>query len=272
MKTDTYQEITEQIIKKLEGGEVPWHKPWNSKELRPKSFNTMKDYRGINTLLLGMTGYECPYWLTFKQTKDKGGNVNKGEKGTRIVFYRWLEYADKDNPEETRKFPMLQQYVVFNLQQTTGIDFEMPKSDLRDNKKLENCENMVKNFSDRPKIQGGNKAVYFPQLDYIGIPDIGKFDTSENYYCTLFHELVHSTGHENRLNRKLLGTGDSYGKEELIAEIGAAFLCGSTGIEGKIIDNSAAYIQGWLKTLKNDPKMVILAAGAAQKAADYIQK
>lgn len=276
MSDKVYEIITEKIIEKLEQGKVPWNKPWNSSASSPKNFLTMKDYRGINVLLLGIAGYSCPYWLTFKQVKEKGGSVKKGEKGTIIVFYKWLEYEDKDNPEETKKFPMLRYYHVFNLEQTTGIDFEIPGEVLNDNQKIENCEKVVNGYVDKPKINQGQRACYSPLLDYIEMPKMEKFNSSEYYYSTLFHEMIHSTGRENRLNRKTVTDlcpfgSTNYSKEELIAEIGAAFLCGITGIENKTIDNNTAYIQNWLKSLRNDKKLIVLAAGAAQKAADYMQ-
>ena len=276
MSDKVYEIITKRIIDKLEQGEVPWQKTWSSSSSSPKNFLSMREYRGINPILLSMAGYSCPYWLTFNQTKEKGGSVKAGEKGTIIVFYKWLEYEVKDNPEETKKFPMLRYYHVFNLEQTTGIDYRIPGEVLNDNQKIENCEELVNAYVDKPKINQGQRACYSPSLDYIEMPKMETFHNSEYYYSTLLHELVHSTGHENRLNRKTLTElcpfgSNNYSREELVAEIGASFLCGVTGIANKTIDNSAAYIQSWLKSLRNDKRLIVLAAGAAQKGADYIQ-
>jgi len=276
MSNRVYEIVTEKIAEKLEQGEVPWHMPWHSSAGSPKNFVTMKDYRGINIILLSMSGYSCPYWISFKQVKEKGGRVKAGEKGTLIVFYKWLEHEDKENPEDVTRIPMLRYYYVFNLEQTTGIDFKMPEEALNGNSKIDNCENIVNGYIDKPKIVCSRKACYSPSFDCIQMPSLEQFESSEFYYSTLFHEMVHSTGHENRLNRRtvtdLCPFGSSnYSKEELVAEIGAAFLCGITGIENKTIDNSTAYIRGWLRVLRNDRRMVVLAAGAAQKAADYIQ-
>lgn len=279
MSQKIYEIITNQIIEKLEAGVIPWEKPWDG-DYAPKNFASGKAYRGINTILLGMQPFSCPYWATFKQIKDKKGTVKKGAKSTMVVFWKWVEMKKDEDDESTTKkeVPFLRYYRVFNLEQTEGIEWEKTiEHEEREITPIEECENVVRDFESMPEVKhGGGSAFYSPLEDYIQVPEMNDFKSSEGYYSTMFHEMVHSTGHESRLNRSGITDHNSFGskdysKEELVAEIGASFLCGFTGIKNETIDNSASYIKSWLRALKNDVKMVVRASGQAQKAVDYIK-
>jgi len=270
---NVYEKITEQILAQLERGTVPWRKPWRTSF--PKNLVSGKPYRGINVLMLGVQGYESAYWATFRQVEKLGGTVKKGEHGTLVVFTNWFEVMDKETGEE-KEIPFLKSYVVFNLAQTTGI--EVPAEEQKAPvSPIARCEEVVSGMADKPRIgfDGGSRAYYLPLTDSVHLPAKTKFESTEGYYGTLFHELVHSTGHAKRLARKgvidVAGFGsESYSQEELVAEIGAAFLCGTTGIDTGIVENSASYIAGWLKSLRDDRKLVVVAAAQAQRAVDYI--
>jgi antirestriction protein ArdC len=274
--------ITTRIMEKLESGTVPWHRPWAGGEY-PKNLITKKEYRGINVFILSAMSFGSPYWLSFKQAQELGGTVRKGEKGTPVVFWKWLNKKDENGVLTEDKFPMLRYYTVFNVQQVDGIDEKkIPELAVKYNEleRLGICESVVNAMPNRPAITYNDQRAYYrPSDDSVNMPKMESFDGSEEYYSTLFHELTHSTGHEKRCNRKGLECPDGawssfgstpYAKEELVAEMGAAFLCGHCQIENKTIDNSAAYIKSWLGKLKNDSKLVIMAAAQAQKATDYI--
>lgn len=276
-----YEVITQAILAKLEEGTVPWRKPWVSET--PRNLRSKKAYRGINRFLLSLSEYSNPYWLTYKQAKAYGGHVKKGEKSTPVIFWKWFENTstDDDGEETTTRRPMLRYYRIFNLEQIDGIKEErIPawgKDANRDFEPIEAAEGIVKAMPQCPIIKNeGQRACYNVRSDVVSMPDTKLFKGDEAYYCTLFHELGHATGAEARLNRFTaddtvhFGSTD-YSKEELIAEMTAAFLCDTCQIVQATIDNSAAYIQGWLKKLKNEPRMVVLAAAQAQKAADFIQ-
>lgn len=274
-KVDAYQIVTDRIIEQLESGTVPWAKPWRSVGGHgPTSMQTGRPYQGINVLMLWLQshskGYTSPYWVTFKQAKERGGSVRKGEKATPIVFWRFIE---KQEHGETKRIPFLRYYSVFNTEQCDGI--EIPEVEpLPERDRIAAAEALQASMPHRPEVKhGGDRAYYSPTLDYVQVPLMGQFVSSEAYYQTLFHELVHSTGHESRLGRKLDGWqpfgSESYSREELVAEMGAAFLCAEAGIEPDV-PQSAAYIESWLKALKGDKKLIVTAASQAAKAAAYI--
>jgi antirestriction protein ArdC len=279
-KKDAYAMVTDSIIEALEAGVVPWHKPWASLPGAggPTSLSTMKPYRGINVLILGMQammkGYDSPFWLTFKQAKERGGCVRKGEKGTQVVLWKPVASKKDDNGETVKDgYLMLRYFTVFNAEQCDGITVpeieELPPFD-----PIEACETIALGYSSVQVKHGGDRAYYSPALDYVQMPQAASFDTNEHYYGTLFHELAHSTGHSSRLARKSLispapfGSPD-YSREELVAEIASAFLCGEAGIEVNV-QHHAGYIASWLKVLKEDRKAIVTAAAQAQKAADMI--
>jgi len=277
-KLDVYQIITDQIIKKLEEGIIPWHKPWKSSEQWPKNFKSDSKYRGINVFLLLMAGYESPYWLTYKQISEKKGKVIKGEKSFPIVFWKtYTKKVVKEGVEKDETFFTLRYYRVFNLEQTEGIEYDKPEIELNEFNPIYKCESVISGMQEPPRIGiRGSRACYNPESDSIAMPKKETFDNPEHYYATLFHELGHSTGHVKRLDREGVTNigkfGDhKYSKEEIVAEITSSFLCAETNINSEeIMDNSVAYISGWIKRLKDDPKLLILGAAQAQKAADYI--
>jgi len=280
MGMNIYDIINNRITDLLQQGTIPWRKPWNAQSNYPKNLISKKKYRGVNVFMLACQEYDSPYWLSFKQIQDKGGHVIKGEKSMPVIFWKWLDKSADgtilNGTLTAGKIPMLRYYNVFNLDQTEGISPPIPEETHNQFDPIETAEQIITAMPLKPEIRhGGNKAYYSPKLDYVQIPQQHTFNTIEEYYSTTFHELAHATGHGNRLARKSIlepsyfGSHE-YSKEELVAEIGAAFLCGHSGIENITIVNSAAYIQGWLKALKNDRTLLIHAAAAAQKAADYI--
>jgi antirestriction protein ArdC len=272
MNTNIYDQVTERIIALLEKGTIPWRKPWTVQTGLPRNFISKKAYRGINTFLLHSMQYESPFWLTYRQALELGGHVRKGEKSCPVVFWKRLELEDKVTGE-TEKIPMLRFYYVFNVAQCEGLkNAPLPTVETPATKP----EEIIEAMPQRPEIKHGKAlACYSPNADTVSMPDRARFDKDAGYFATLFHELVHSTGHPSRLNRLTLiesaGFGsDPYCKEELVAEMGAAFLCGLAGIGETILENTAAYIQNWLEQLKNDRKLIVQAAAQAQKATDFI--
>ena len=263
-----YEMVTERIIALLEKGVIPWRRPWRNGVA--VNWKTQKPYRGINALLL-----EPGEYATFKQVAEAGGKVKKGEKGQIVVFWTWIEKEDPET-EEMVKIPFLRYYTVFEInKQCEGLQSKR-NEDTFQHDPIAEAEKICQGYADAPPIRfASGKAYYVPKLDYISVPPLCDYEKPQEYYSTLFHEMVHSTGHENRLNRpgvtELAGFGsESYSKEELVAEIGAAMLCGIAGIDNHTIENSAAYIGGWLRKLKEDKRLIVLAAAQAQKAADYI--
>lgn len=273
MNTNAYERITERIVALLQAGTVPWQKTWKVKTGLPRNLVSKKPYRGINVFLLLAMGYESPYWLTFRQAVQLGGNVKKGEKSCPVVFWKKFQVTDEET-EESKKIPMLRLYHVFNVAQCEGLK-NMGAEDA-DAPVLTRPAEIVANMPEQPRIKHGmSHAFYTPVNDIVGMPEKKRFDTEDAYHAVLFHELVHSTGHEKRLKRQSIMERNGYGsdpycKEELIAELGSAFLCGQSGIVERTIGNSAAYIEGWLKRLKDDRTLIVYAAAQAQKAADYI--
>jgi antirestriction protein ArdC len=269
-----YDQITERIIALLKKGTVPWRKPWNSEAGLPSNLMTKKPYRGINVFLLHSMHYESPYWLTFRQALELGGNVRKGEKACPVVFWKQLEREDKQTGE-TEKIPMMRFYSVFNVAQCDGLK-NIPAPVQTPLSAPSKPHEIIASMPKPPEIKHGlSRAYYSPSEDMIAMPNQAAFESEADYHATLFHELIHSTGHASRLNRPTLtgsaGFGSNpYCKEELIAEMGAAFLCGQAGIAESILENSAAYVQNWLEQLKNDKKLIVQAAAQAQKAADFI--
>jgi len=272
-----YKIITDRIISLLKKGTVPWHQTWKDPQEAnpfPQNFLSKKRYRGINVFILASTGYSSPYWLTFNQAKSLGAKIRKGEHGFPCIFWKWLDAKDDDEITE-KKIPLLRYYTVFNIEQCKGIKIPEENKTFEWNP-IEKFEKIIEDMSNPPTIIDEAKRPYFhAEFDIIRLPNKELFESAEEYYCVLAHEIIHSTGHADRLGRDSIIDRCPYGstnysKEELIAEMGAAFLCGYAGIANKTIKNSAAYISGWLQAFNNDPKMVIIAASQAQKAVDYI--
>ncbi len=271
-RKDAYQEITDLVLQKIDEGVLPW----NSSFLGNAPINAVSktEYRGINRILLGTIGeqHTSRHWLTYKQAQDLGGHVKKGEKGVPVVFWKLWTPQDAVAEDEAKKIPLLRKYTVFNADQCEGLPVLEEKKEVAD--PIDAAESIWTEMHNRPAIRfNGDRAFYTPLTDTVTVPPREAYSKPEEWYSTLFHELGHSTGHKSRLNRELAGGfgSEKYGKEELIAEMTAAFLCAACGIEKATIDNSAAYIDGWRQAINGDRKMVVLAAAAAQKAADYIR-
>lgn len=278
MSFDIYQAVTDKIIALLEKGVAPWRKPWSTGNAgAPRNLVSDKPYSGINYFLLGCQEYESPYWLTFKQALDQGGHVRKGEKGSLCIFWKIYEKADDKAESGVKRLPVLRHYTVFNARQCDGLDYpEVEIQTWPEHKRIEKAEEIQFGMPDRPTVHyGGGRAFYSPSEDLVMVPELQRFEKPQEFYSVLFHELAHSTGHMKRLNREGItkphAFGDPiYSREELIAEMAASFLCAQCGIETATLENSAAYLQGWVKALRGDKKLVVTAAANAQKAADYI--
>lgn len=289
-RRDVYEEVTKYVVEALERGEILWQKPWNSYGL-PKNITSGKHYRGWNIFFLNfvclLKNYRKPYFLTFLQAKELGGRIRKGEHGYNIIYWAAIEdkyhsitvkseiTGDEKTVHPFKRVPKL--HTVFNITQTEGIEFPTTENVERSlTEKIQACEEIITGMPQRPAIiHGGERACYIPVLDEVRMPAQSLFHSDEEYYCALFHELGHSTGHASRLNREELKDfsvfGDStYSKEELTAELTASYLSGISGIGQKTIDNSAAYIRGWLHKLRDDKRFFLRAATQAQAAADFI--
>lgn len=276
--SSVYAIVTQRILKLLEQGIVPWHKQWSSPNGFPRNLTTLKAYRGCNVWILGAQKYEHSLWATYKQIQVLGGHVRSGQRASPVVFWSMLDGEDAQGKE--KKIPLLRYYSVFNVAQCEGIpEKHIPKfPPLNPNyKPLDGAVRIVEGMPKRPPIEHGHgQAAYYPTLDTVRMPDPQRFESAESYHSVLFHELIHSTGHKSRIGRDGITNGAAtfgsatYGKEELVAEMGAAFLCGQCGIEGGTVENSAAYLDGWIRAIKGDARLIVTAAAAAQKAADFI--
>lgn len=278
-KDQVYGYVTERIIKQIEENKiVPWAKPWQS--FKPTNFVTKKEYKGINTLLLAFSNFKSHFWLTLNQAKKAGIRIKYTEMANTqmIVFWNFLYFKKVNgvdvkvsaNEQWDRKVGFLRYHKVYNMEQTENYIHEEKAVEP---KGIEECESVWENYFNRPElIMGQERAFYRPISDTIGMPDKARFNSIEEFYSTFFHEMIHSTGSDLRIDRKLsTNFGDNeYSFEELVAEMGASFLCAEMGIENKTIDNSASYIANWLKALKNDKMLIVKAASAATKAVEYI--
>lgn len=281
MALDIYQAVTDRILELLDQGTVPWRQPIRGASGGlPSNLITQKPYRGINVFLLAITawteGYGSPHWLTYRQARARDAHVRKGEKGSLVIF--WKQYATTDRKtNEPVNIPVLRHYRVFNAAQCEGLKVhgEAPEA-AEPFEPITEAEAIVDGYKDPPRIEHrGNRAFYKPSEDLVCIPEPDRFNDRGSYYSTLFHELVHSTGHRTRLDRGIdtspapFGSPD-YSKEELVAEMGAAFLAAASGIGTPTIEQSASYIASWSKRLRSDRKLIVQAAGAGQKAADWV--
>lgn len=275
-----YETVTTRILNQLAAGQVPWHKTW--KTGLPKSLTTGREYRGVNILVLGSAEYTSRYWLTYREALRQGGHVRKGERATPVIYWKWrtpeelakrVEQTGKANVAPCTPFVS----AVFNLEQVEGVP--APNDDLlpRPEDRLAVADQMLEVMPDKPEIVHTLTAqpAYSPRLDRITLPHLSQFESAEEYFSTLYHELVHSTGAPRRLNRFAEAEGDrveKYSFEELVAEFGAAFLCGFAGIENHHTEElQASYIEGWARVFQQDNQVLVRAASAAQRAADYIR-
>jgi antirestriction protein ArdC len=283
IKRDLHQIITDKFLDALAGGTVPWHNPVKLGNW-PANLVTQKAYRGVNvwtTIVSSMDSeFTSRWWLSYKQATEMGGQVRKGEKATKIVYWLFKEHVDSNGKKTKRGFPLYSS--VFNADQVDGIEDKVAAADAKNAplefEPLDEAERIIAGYKDAPKIldgayHGQGAGAYVPILDRIHMPKREQFESVESYYTTLFHEAGHSTAHPKRLNRPDWDNCNSetaaYSFEELVAEMTSAFLCGHSGIDGDF-DNSANYISGWLDKLGGEPKWVMKAASKAQAAVDHI--
>lgn len=275
MSFDIYALVTDRIIQQLESGVIPWQKPWTGLQSGAYSGTTGKPYSLLNQMILGKPGA----YFTFNETTKRGGKIRKGEKSSMIVFWKQVKISETDPATgelKERIVPMLRYFNVFHQDQIDGFTINAPAP--VEHEPIAEAEAVINHYTAREGLtiqhQRGNEAFYSPLRDCIVLPLIEQFPDIEEYYSTAFHEMTHSTGHRSRLNRLKTTAhfgNEDYSKEELTAEIGAAALVNYTGIETKkSLKNSAAYIQSWLRALKNDKRLIIGASAAAQKAVDFI--
>lgn len=278
-KKNVFEMVTSRIIAQLEQGLIPWQRPWGGLAEGAVSHESGKPYSLVNQMLLGKDGE----WLTFMQIQKEGGRIKKGEDASFVVFWKQLQFEEEqeDGTKKVKSVPVLKYYNVWHIDQTEGIKSKHTAPVNNVIAGDEGSDVMVQKYITREgiKLQNNkpsNRAFYRPSTDEIVVPMIKQYNSSSEYYSTLFHEMTHSTGHASRLNRltKTAAFGnEEYSREELVAEMGAAYLCTMMGIETKkAFRNSAAYIQSWLRALKNDPKMVVVAAGKAEAAVQFILK
>jgi len=283
---DVYAIVTEKIINLLESGVVPWRRPWTSTGL-PRNLIARKPYRGINYFLLSASKYVSPFWLTMRQANQLGGSIRKGEESTIVTFWKIDDAKQNDTEdldaepkdEKSRRRFVLRFYRVWNLEQCElpqAVLDKLPKIETHQHDPIEAVERIIAGMPNPPEIvRAGSKAYYSPITDRITLPPRELFESAAEDAATTLHELSHSTGHEKRLGREgiteVAPFGSAvYSREELVAELSAAFLCAEAGISNAVIHNQAAYVAGWLARLRDDRRLIVHAAAQAQKAADYI--
>ena len=273
--TDVYAIVNNRIVKQLEKGVVPWKHTWGEAGL-PKNLIIGKPYRGINLWLLNPLGYKQNYFLSAKQIKEIGATIKEGEKGNITVFWKWLEIKD-DETDQIANVPFLRYSYVYNIAQCDGIhESQIPLQDDKQINPLQKCLEIIVNMPNQPKIKHKDgKSCYNPLLDIVNVPRAETFKDKESYYCALFTELIHSTGHLSRVNRKEVIQQKAFGAEpysieELTAEIGACYLKSLAGMGNEHFENNDADIKGWLIKIKNDRRFIVYASTLAQKATDYI--
>jgi len=284
-KSDVYSRVTDKIIADLERGNLTWLQPWQAGHKagpisRPRRAGGIP-YRGVNVLMLWAAamekGYSCPLWLTYKQASELGGQVRKGEKGSLVVYANRITKTGTDDKgaDIEVEIPFMKGYTVFNAEQIDNLPAHFYATVQPLNNELERLDAVERFFANTQATirHGGNRAFYSPSLDVVQMPELATFRDRESYYATRAHEMIHWTRHETRLNRDFgrKRFGDAgYAIEELVAEIGAAFLCADLAITPETRDDHAAYIASWLKVLKDDKRAIFTAASHAQKAADYL--
>lgn len=285
-REDVYTRVTARIVADLEQGARPWHKPWNAEHTaghitRPLRANG-QPYRGVNVLLLWgeamAKGYNAPIWMTYKQAQELGAQVRKGEHGSLVVYANSVTRTETNEKgeEHEREIPFMKGYTVFNVEQVDGLPehfYGKPANPLPVAERIETAERFAASTGATIR-HGGNRAFYAPLPDFVQMPPFEAFEDAESYYATLTHELTHWTSHKSRLARSFEGGhrfgSEGYAFEELVAELGAAFLCADLGITPEIRADHAAYLASWLKVLKGDKRAIFSAAAHAQRAADYL--
>ena len=278
---NVYEIMTERILKLVEaGGDLPWRREWKFAFGLPRNLDSKNHYKGYNLLYLAIAqmldGWQYPLYLTYVGARKHGWNVKKGEKGNAVVFWKTSEVVEKDpitGEERIKKTGLLRYYHVFNLDQIEGWrkeDLHLPER-----APIPTCEELISTFvPGLPEIRHG-KPVYSPSSDIIYLPSLEEFTSEAYYYATRYHETVHATGAKHRLARPGIVESNNFGDdeysfEELIAEIGAAFLSAMSGISTQVIEHNASYIQGWAEKLKDNPTWIVKASSQAQKAVDFL--
>lgn len=286
MKKDIYQTITKRIIADLEKGVRPWMKPWSVENASGRISLPLRangvPYRGINILMLWSQsierGYSSPHWMTFKQAKELGAFVKKGEQASEVVYASTLsrtETDEKTGEESERNIPFLKSYAVFNAEQVEGLPehfSQRPEKAREPVQRIERAEAFIR-LTGAEVRHGGDRAYYHVADDRVQMPLFKTFDSPESYYATFAHELTHWTRHKSRLDREFgrKRWGDEgYATEELVAELGSAFLCADLELTPEVREDHAAYIANWLTVLRNDKRAIFTAAGHAQRAADFL--
>jgi antirestriction protein ArdC len=284
-RKDVYTRVTERIVSDLEQGVRTWMKPWSVEHTAGRISTPLRHngtpYRGMNILLLWgeamAKGYVAPIWMTYKQAQELGAIVRKGEHGSLVVYASHITKTETNElGEDTeREISFLKGYTVFNVEQVDGLAapyYAQSVSPLPLSERIENADRFMVNTG-ATICHGGDRAFYAPARDAIQLPRFEAFKDKESYYATALHELTHWTKHEHRLARdfstKRFGD-DGYAREELVAELGAAFLCAALGITPAIRDDHSAYLGHWLKMLKEDKRAIFSAAAHAQRAADFL--
>jgi antirestriction protein ArdC len=284
-RKDVYTKVTDRIISDLEQGIRPWMKPWASQHAAGRITQPLRHngtpYRGMNILLLWgeamAKGYAAPIWMTYKQSQELGANVRKGEHGSLVVYANTVSKTETNEQGEDveREIPFMKGYTVFNVEQVDGLPahyYAHPENPLPLSERIEHADRFMTGTG--ATIQhGGNSAFYAPARDVVQLPPFEAFKDRESYYATALHELTHWTKNKSRLDRDFSGKrfGDhGYAREELVAELGAAFLCADIGITPEVREDHAAYLGHWLTVLKEDKRAIFSAAAHAQRAADYL--
>jgi antirestriction protein ArdC len=279
IKRDLYSEVTSRILAELESGAAPWVKPWSATPGQnvPANAVSNRPYSGCNVILLWLArgkGWPTPRFLTFKQAAEAGGSVRKGEHGTRVYFVKQLRIAGEGEEDAERLVPMMREYTVFNVAQCEGLPAAIVNGKPQRVRNPDTQDDLADAFLAATNAvirEGQGEAYYAPGADFISMPSFAAFKGADHFYNVGFHELTHWTGHKSRLARDLSGRFGKaqYAAEELIAELGAAFLAAEFGFDGDV--RHAGYIATWITLLRSDKRAVFTAASKAQAAADYLR-
>lgn len=285
-RLDVYTRITEKIVAALEQGTRPWMKPWNAEHAAGRITKPLRHngtpYSGINIIMLWQAasacGYSAPIWMTFKQARELGASVRKGEHGELVVYANTIKRTEQDERGEDREIdiPFMKGYTVFNVDQIEGLPahyYQLAAPVLDPVQRVERTESFFAALGADIR-HGGNRAYYAAGADYVQMPPFETFRDAESYYAVLAHECTHWTRHKSRLDRNFgreKWGDEGYAREELVAELGSAFICADLELSLEPREDHAAYIESWLKVLQNDKRAIFSAAAHAQRAADYLQ-
>ncbi len=277
-RNDVRDAIAQHFLDALNAGTIPWRKPWNAGTGRPRNAVTQRPYRGVNAFYLGLLqtvrGYPTGEWLTLNQTLKAGGRVVYSEfkNSTEVVFWQFVKKEKTVNGKKVSEtFPLCRSFRVYNRAQCEGLPASKASAPA-EHTPIEAAQRILDGMPNRPTVNvvESEGAYYVPAIDSVTLPLLSQFVNAESFYSTAFHELAHSTGHKSRLGRDLSQQREKYSKEELVAEMAASFLCAEADILDAVQDNATAYVMHWAEVLGKEPRMIVEAAGLAQKAADYI--